>query len=450
MAILYCSSTGSNTAPYSTWATAATTLATATGAAAAGDTVYISNTQSEALLASTTYTMAGTSSAPVYIISTNDTVNMPPTTIAVGAKIAVSGAGAFSIGIQSGQSYWFGVEFDTSTSASSAINISTLGVGTTEFTSFNSCTFKSLRAVSGNWLTLGGYGTTIPSYVKTSNCTFISGNNAGATVTARGMWHDFNGTFLHTTTQPTTFFAGGSGVMRFLGSDFSDITTTLFAAHTIATDIYIDECILASGATVIATQTTAASAQVFLTDSAFGNIHYTFAHYNYFGSTVAQTTIYENQQSTGDGAYYDGSSDPIAWTITGVNGSYGTPYYSPWIDVYNENLTAVTPRLEIARNGSATAFNNDEVFAEFVVKKTAGSTLGTLDNSSKRAWLAASAAQPNSAKTIANWTGLSATYWLGVLQPTATITPAVPGYIRTRVGVIGAKTVYVNPRILGI
>lgn len=40
MANLYVASTGSNTAPYDTWAKAATAPLTATAAAAAGDTIY--------------------------------------------------------------------------------------------------------------------------------------------------------------------------------------------------------------------------------------------------------------------------------------------------------------------------------------------------------------------------------------------------------------------------
>lgn len=54
--------------PYSTWATAATTLAAAIPPAVAGDTIYVANTHSESTAADVFYTLPGTAASPNRIL----------------------------------------------------------------------------------------------------------------------------------------------------------------------------------------------------------------------------------------------------------------------------------------------------------------------------------------------------------------------------------------------
>lgn len=447
MTIRYIAATGSNTAPYGTWATAATSLTTVTALMGAGDISYVSNTFSQTFNASPVIAIAGTVTNPAMLISTNDTTNNPPTTVAPGALLA-GGAGAYTITL-TGHCYVYGVEFDSGTSGAAKIVIDNPGTYTTHL---ESCILKvlSTAATSGS-ITLSG--ASLQNTIRTTNCTFQLGNNASQTILNACGWTDIGGKYLHTTTQPTAVFgdSAGFGANWHIGCDFSDITTTIVGAMTYTKQIFFEQCQLASGVTVMATQgSPAGAAEVWMTDCAFGNVQYAFAHYNYYGNTVAQTAIYENEQGTGDGAYYDLTKDAICWTVTGVNGTLVEPYCSPWISAYNEATSPLSLSLEIARNGSATAYNNDQVWAEFMAKITTAVTLGTLDNSDRRGLVAAAAAQANSSKTISNWTGLGGTYWLGTLAPASTITPAVIGDLKARVCVAGANVVYVNPRILGI
>jgi hypothetical protein len=448
MTIRYVSPTGSSTAPYDTWAKASTSLTTVTALMGAGDITYVDNTLNQTFGATTNILIAGTQANPAQLISTNDIVNMPPTTIAAGAKVS-GGAGAFSVSL-GGNFYAYGLEIDGGTGSAAKV-ILAINSGLYNMI-LESCTLKVLAtSATAGILVIGTTG--LQDFIRTINCTFVLGNSASQTIISGANWEDFGGTYLHTTTQPTNLFgdSGNVGVQKHFGCDFSDITTTICGPRTIYRQMYLEQCKLASGVAVLATQTSLyGGGEVWLSDCAFGNVQYTFAHYNYMGNTVAQTAIYENEQGTGDGAYYDLAKDPICWTITGVNSTYSDPYYSPWISAYNELTSALTPSLEIARDGSTTAYNNDQVWVEFIAKITAAVTLGTIDYSNKRGLVAAAAAQANSAKTITNWTGLSATYWLGKLAPAATITPAVAGDIKARVAVCGAITVYVNPRILGL
>jgi hypothetical protein len=90
VAAYYVKATGSNTAPYDTWAKASTTLATILALPpAANDVVYVFNTHSEVL--------ATTNASGITLYSTSDSTNQPPTTFAVGATltaVAASGAAA--------------------------------------------------------------------------------------------------------------------------------------------------------------------------------------------------------------------------------------------------------------------------------------------------------------------------------------------------------------------
>jgi hypothetical protein len=444
--VRYVSHSGSNTAPYDTWAKAATALLTATALMGAGDTTYVDSTQAEALAATTTYTIAGTAAAPAMIICTSDLVNMPPLTRTTGATFT-EGSGAWSVVI-AGTFYMYGCSFAAGVSAS----VANVNVGQTagNYQVFESCGLQMKSTAAAGLFHMSNPG----ARVKTINCTITLPNLANAQIQVGGEWVDEGSTVLPTTTQPTNVFGAGSastGNIFLQGTDLSAFTNALFGDNTTQTSTAIlTRCKLASGVAIISSLSTGASKNVYLFDCAYGNIQYAFAHYNYFGNTVAQVSIYENEQAGGDGAFYDLAKDPIGWTVTGVNGTWATPYVSPWIDMYTEDNTAITPRFEIARDGSTTAWNNDQVWSEWSYKGTAAVVTATLDQSDRWIGVGATAAQGNSSKVIGNWTGLSATYKLMVLQPSAAITPAVIGDMRGRVCVAGANTVYVNPKILGL
>jgi hypothetical protein len=158
-----------------------------------------------------------------------------------------------------------------------------------------------------------------------------------------------------------------------------------------------------------------------------------------FGSTVATIAYFAD-----DGAKYDGTNG-VSWLITTTaNCSYYTPYVSPWIDKYHDGTSAITPYLEILRNISSEAFDNNEVWGEFSYQGTTGSTQATIVND-RMALLGTPAPQDNGAAT---WTGQDENFWVGELAPASAITPAEIGHLRARV-VVGAPntTVYVDPTI---
>lgn len=119
MATLYVRSTDGNDADNgSTWALAKQSIAGALAAAAAGDTIYVSQAHAFSAGAAITWTSPGTAASPVKIICVNDSAE-PPTTVATGAYETVSINAAFN---HTGYTYIYGVEARPSTGAQGNFN----------------------------------------------------------------------------------------------------------------------------------------------------------------------------------------------------------------------------------------------------------------------------------------------------------------------------------------
>lgn len=303
------------------------------------------------------------------------------------------------------------------------------------------------------WLNTGGntffqFGAAVNAgnaYLEFDGCDFKFGATS-QTIRPRTTAWRINGGQINTTgSSPTTLFLEAQNltdVCVVTGCDLSHATGTLVGNNTTRSITFtFINCKLASGVTVLAAQTPAnlGSAEVFLYNCASGDTHYQFANYNAFGETVVSTAIYAN-----DGAGYDIAGSKYSWKITtSASCSYYTPYVSPWIHKYNETVTAITPYLEILRDGSTVAYQDDEVWAEFSYQGTTGFPLGTFVND-RMALLGTPA---NQAAGAATWTG-GTTPWSGKLAPNATITPAEIGNLSARI-CVGAPsiTVYVDPQI---
>jgi len=408
----------------------------------AGETIY-SETGTYPLTASTTYTLPGTAASPCRWISTTDTSNAPPTTVAAGANME-AGIGGFRE-LVAGIGYVYGVTLKCgSTAADPSINISSAANSNLVY---EECIFDTSASNSSTaYILFGAVSTNSKFLTKTNKCTFKLGSNVGSRISPYGIWYSENDVFNPGPSQPTALFNEWKGSFKIVGADMSAITSTLFG--TISNNFgyfELHQCKLGSGVAVSGSQTSAATLDVYLSDCASGDTHFEFAHYNYWGNTTISTAIYVN---TADGAAYNVADAKYSWKVTGVNGTFATPYVSPWIDKYNEATSAITPRLEILRDGSATAYNDDQVWADFSYKGTTGFVTATVV-SDKCGIVATPAAQASSSLGAGDWTGEGGTAWFGKLEPTSTITPTEIGDISARVSVAGAITVYVNPKILG-
>ena len=421
------------------WDDAWLTVKKATDTAAAGENVYVDNALSNAITVATTYTLA----ANVRMISTSDLVNTPPTTYATGAKVDGSATAGVALHITlAGNGSWHGFTFKTG-NGNTQCDIR-LCAADLNYAMYKDCSFiLSSTHVASRVAPSGiGVGTGNTQICITKNCSFTWGNvSQGFQLIA--YWESYGDDFCAGATVPTQLFSilSVDGNVRVEGGDLGDITGTLFVGAATGCPVMarLYNCKIA--AATIASFSQPGMGQVLLYDCDVGDNHYKFAHYDYFGSTIATTAVYAS-------AKYDGTNG-VSWqVISGANASRDLPYVSPWIDVYHSGTGAITPRLEVVRSGSATPYKDSEVWSEWSYQGTSGSTRATFVKD-KCGNLATPADQATGSLGAADWTGESGTSWFGKLTPTAAITPAEIGHLRVRV-CVGLPTVtdlYVNPLI---
>ncbi len=423
------------------WGAAKKTLQAALTLASSGsDVIYWDKDSAETVAADTTLTAAGN----VAVISVDkDSANAVTAGASIGGQAtnyAITLAGAFKI-------YFYGVTFKIGTGATSK----TLSVGGTDGNQFEleNCTLDITSTNNNSRFQSHASTAASNAFIKFNGCVFKFAA-AGQGMNLYGNIEFSDCSVSAAGTSPTALVLGSSGTTNVVmhGCDWSHVTGDLFADNGgNGTSRFVLSCCKLGMApsAAIATQTTVLNRgqlAVMMFDCSNGDEHYTMFHYDPFGTTEVSPTIYAN-----DGAKYDGTNG-CSWVITTTaNCSYYTPYASPWIDRYHAGTSAITPSLEILRDGSTTAYQDDEVWGEFSYQGTTGSTKATLVND-RMALLGTPANQATGALGAAGWTGEGGSAWFGKINPASTITPAEIGHLRARV-VVGEQsiTVYVDPTI---
>ncbi|HMX15552.1 MAG TPA: hypothetical protein PKD29_01800 [Rhodocyclaceae bacterium] len=178
MAQIHLSSTGSNTAPYDTWAKAATTLATAIAALAAGDDLLVSNAHAETS-AGISFALPGTVSAPCRVLSGVPGAVSGLASVSPGASFVSSTTGC-SI---SGCGYLAGVSLESNTASAMSLNI---GATSGNVLVLEDCTIGRPGTASTSTWVIGPSGAGTGANVTLIN-TRIKGGNAGQRIKANGI-----------------------------------------------------------------------------------------------------------------------------------------------------------------------------------------------------------------------------------------------------------------------
>ncbi|MFZ5917056.1 MAG: hypothetical protein ACOYZ7_09000 [Chloroflexota bacterium] len=249
---------------------------------------------------------------------------------------------------------------------------------------------------------------------------------------------------------PAIFAIDVAGELRVEGMDLSNVTGTLVGNSITSGLVTFANCKLANGVIPLAAQTsnpTAGGAKTLLLDCAFGNTQGFFGYYDAYGQVTTDTGIYKTANNSGN----------RSWKIATTGyASFNTPFTTPTIDVYHSGTVSVTPYLEILRDGSATAYKNNEVWGRFMAKTTSGFTLSSRyeDAQAFSAYLAGTAGVPQDAGAgVAGWTGVAvpANAWSGKIDTGAAILPAEAGSLTAQICVgLPSATVYVDPEIRGL
>lgn len=435
MATYYVWSGATGTNAGTSWTNAYTAFGSAvTAAIAAGDVILVHYTHQENLSANTTYTFNNN----VRVISVNKDSSDAPTEMSTNGWIGHSTT-AYSITLRATVRSVFvhGLTLRTagSTLATTAINDSS-----STHMEFENVYFRLENTNNGSTFLIGPSSTTNSGFTEFKNCTFKFGQNQQYIIPRCTETVFENCTIDSGSANLLTMFVASMGgdTVTCLGCNFSVCTNTLIGDDISARTYYFSQCKLGANITPFAApvRNSKASGCLYLFDCSSGDTHTFFGYYDAFGSCVSDT-----------GIYYTTGAAAQSWKIvTTANCSFYTPFVSPFVDFYNTGTSSITPRFEILRDGSTTAYQNDEVWGEFFVKTTSGSTQSTPYND-RMTLLGTPANQASGAGTAA-WTGEAASAWSGKIDSGVAVTPAEVGAIRGRV-VVGEPsiTVYVDPQV---
>lgn len=439
------SAAGSNTSPYNSWATAATSLATIAGIDAAGDTVYVASTHSESLAVATSYTWAGTLAAPVKIICADKTSGAPPATAAVGAAIGTTGASNLAP-INSGVAYFYGVYFTCGSTSSTATLNACGGRGY-----FDSCRLLLGSTAVSSRINLANLAGAAADYI---NCdfSFSNANQALGTSTSGVVVRVLGGSILSGASAITNLWVATSGdtSVEFRGFDLSNAAASVNLTSSSANAVIatFDRCKVPASWTGSpnGNSTPGYGSRIVAHDlDSAGNI-YPLGINDCAGTIVHETTIVLSGGAT-DGA------TPMSWHLaSNAQASWPTvPLRSGWHALWVDTTTSKTLTWQYVADanaaagqgaGTANAFQNNQVWIEAMYYGSSTSPLATFASSAP--------ATPVTAATD-NAAGSGTWTTTGLTTPkqgkcTLTFTTALKGYLLTRICVGAAsKVIYVDP-----
>jgi hypothetical protein len=433
----YVRSSGSTpSAPYETWASAAADIKTAVAAAAAGETVWVDSAYSQTISADETIAFGASG---IRIVSTNDTSNAPPTTYAKGATISTTTTGADVIfsGSHVFACYGLVISLGDSTDNCSLLLTNTAG----QRGHFYDCDFTLGGSNAAAYIGPGASS----GDVYCERCSFTwAATNQGLTL-REGRFVFVDCDMSAGSTHPATLLEviDVGAAIEFIGCDLSDIGTISEAAPS-QIPVVLRNCALKSSYALISPTGYRGHVTAYDCAVAADDSHIVIHDVNYVGSTITNTSIYATDNL--------GDSNLSWWVQSTANATKANPYYSPWISVYHSGTSAITPYLECVRSGSSTAYNEDEVWVEVLVKDVgSGSTRANL-YSNRSDPTGTGTANTSSSKGASDWFGENATSWFGQLALNASVTPAEPGYISMRVCIAKASVtdLYLDPQIRGL
>lgn len=347
MANIYVSHLGSNTAPYGSWATAATQMSSAITQSVAGDDIWVASDHVETTSAGLALVFKGTSTSPNRVVSVNKAGSAPPVSgdVQAGASIATVGTNALTI---CGHAFIEGVSFSSGTGA---VAVAFTLIGDIDSWLYLKNCVLSASATGGGSITFGG--ATSGKYRKlildNTPVNFSSTLNSMHLRSIYFVWK--NTTNALTGTLPSTIFtstvishadinnvdlsAAGAGVTLFSGAQQSRY--------------FLTNCKLNPSVTLYSSLTFRASAEIYLFGTSGDNINYNLAKYNYLGSQVpdviytkvggasdgttsyshkivtsARTKNYDTFDALSNAVWVDSIGSPVTVTVDGIWSSVGS------------------------------------------------------------------------------------------------------------------------------
>jgi hypothetical protein len=358
------------------WAGAYATLAAAFAASSAGDDIFVAHDHAETAGATKTLTSPGTPASPCKVICANKTSGVRPVAADFATTATVTATGAFNIAIDSGDTYYYGINFFAGTGAGNQ----SLTIANTCNNKFENCSFNVASTGSTSSMTLGG--PTILITLDFVNCTFTFATTGGRINVNSGKKTFRGGSFCATGTVPTgALFRGGNrdGINILEGVDLSafnsgkilaDFTTSQGGAW-----LTLKDCKLASGVVVVTSGNIGRGSRVDVINSDDGDTNYrTERHANECVETTVITPIRTGGASNG--------TTTIARRLASTaNASIYYPYRSfdivGWHDSEGSNITVTIEGLADPRHFSALP-TSAEIWFDLEYMGTASNPLGVI------------------------------------------------------------------------
>lgn len=446
------------TDPYTTPATAATSLAqllgTGTAINSATDIIYVLDSHSEPSMTSgASLTVTSPSTDPRYpqrVLCVTDLSN--PTTLSTGAYFASDEA--YSVNF-SGSWYIYGVTLHPNNTSNNCILNYINGSAGPYNGVLDNCTFRS-RPANGQTSSPHFFVATTgsapdPTIIRLNDCklwneqsgvTSMMQVNGNCDMVIDGLSWDANSSVPPAVIK---FWNNAYGSVTLQNSDLS--SKSLGYLYTVAgfsgMTFTVKNVKLPSGCLMINPANVSAG---------FGTKHRcintdsgdTYTKYSEgdgrLGEWSLQTSIYA---TTDPADLSSAASDSFSIQMTTTaNVSRFLPVYSPWMHVWNDGST-FTPGIEVLVGGDgASALNNDELWMEIDYNSGADSPLGT--NITTLPGIIESASTVSAGTT--SWTGDGYTTERTHKLSVASITPDKPGWVYFRVALAKpSTTIYVNP-----
>lgn len=434
---------GSDSDAGTSWALAKATLGAGIALATAnGDVVKVDRYHAEALTSNTTYAIQNN----ISIICVDRSASDAPT--AQGASYgldAITGTSYYAVFTGAYNYYIYGLTIKVG-----ADSISFAGTNNSSAT-VEQCYLRTASLISIS-------GANAQGGVQFINCTFYAGG-VNFYIAPSGTAEFVDCTLSASGSSPTYLFKfivddprGSNAECE--GCDWSHCGSNYLASDTLIGNgrLVMSRCKLGTNFVALPTLTRnhPYAINIWLYDCSSGDQHYHLAHYNPLGSVVMDTSTYVNDNI---------ADTDLSWKVTTTaNASYNVPYITPWIDVYNADVsTSITPYIEGLRasetdSDANTTAQNDEIWGVLSYKGTSGSTIATAVRD--RMQVLGTPADQTSSKATTDWTistsndAYKSTFKLAA--PSA-FTPAETGHIRGRVVVaIPSKTFFIDPQIRGL
>jgi len=457
MASFFVDSAGSNTAPYDTWAKAATSLATAVAATtAAGDVIYVANTHSFAAGGTAiTYTPpAGvTNLAIICVTPSGGASHSGWVTTPSGQEACGAGAVALTFAaIAAGNVFIHGMKFiagttssasaDMSFNVSGSINLSRLECQKCQFTLNNSNTGSQfvMGAVAGNpqrW--------NVQRYI---DCTFETLTaRAGNLFLLQGADIEMvNPTFtIAAGTQPALIFTstnGPCGSLVVRDGDISGLapsTAIVDRASLVNYRVLFKGCTTSSSAFTGGTQANGAGVWQMRQCSNADQI-YDFHYETPYGAAVESTSTYAN-----DGPTFNGTN--LSWQITTSSLCHETrPFILPIQTVWNTVTSAQTASVEYARD-NATLLTKREAWIDLAYpSSTTRPITDNLDSRYGEPFDATNTATAGTSGSASGWTESLTNN--GFQKFSVSFTAAEVGLVECRFFITVASDVsYIDPQL---